>query len=65
MAIYLESLSGMVHFPFNHVKEFEISHTCAKGQVKAWARFFYTDLKFKAIHSLKREERWSVNSSSL
>ena len=26
MAIYLESLSSMVHFPFNHVKELELSH---------------------------------------
>ena len=40
MAIYLESLSSMVHFPFNHVKELELSHTCAKRQVKVWGRFF-------------------------
>ena len=40
MAIYLESLSSMVHFPFNHVKELELSHNCAKRQVKAWADFF-------------------------
>ena len=36
MAIYLESLPSMVHFPFNHVKELELSHNCAKWQVKAW-----------------------------
>ena len=54
MAIYLESLSSMVYFPFNHVKELELSHNCAKPQVKAWGRFFfYSDLKFTAIHSLK------------
>ena len=40
VAIYLESLSSMVHFPFNHVKEFELSHNCVKRQVKAWGRFF-------------------------
>ena len=26
MAIYLQSLSSMVHFPFNHVKELELGH---------------------------------------
>ena len=40
MAIYLESLSSMVHFSFNHVKELELSHICAKRQVKAKGRFF-------------------------
>ena len=40
MAIYLESLSSMVHFPFNHVKELELSNNCAKLQVKTWGRFF-------------------------
>ena len=38
MAIHLESLSSMVHFPFNHVKELEFSYNCAKRQVKAWGR---------------------------
>ena len=33
-------------FPFNHVKELELSHNCAKLQVKAWGRFFYSDWKF-------------------
>ena len=42
MAFYLESLSSMVHFPFNHVKEFELSHNCAERQIKAWGRFFST-----------------------
>ena len=50
MAIYLESLSSMVHFPFNHVKVLELSHDCAKRKIEAWDRFF---LKFTAIHSLK------------
>ena len=27
-------------FPFNHVKVLELSHNCAKRQVKAWGRFF-------------------------
>ena len=40
MLIYLESLSSMVHFPFNHEKELDLSHNCAKRQVKAWDRFF-------------------------
>ena len=54
MAIYLESLSSIVHFPFNYVKELELSHNCAKRQVKAWADFFSTsDLKFTDKHSLK------------
>ena len=35
MAIYLESLSSMVNFPFNHVKELELSYNYAKRQVKA------------------------------
>ena len=30
----------MVHFPFNRVKELELSHNCAKRQVRAWGRFF-------------------------
>ena len=42
MAIYLENLSSMGHFPFNHVKELEINHNCPKRQVKAWGRFFST-----------------------
>ena len=40
MAIYLENLSSMLEFFFNHLKEREISHKCAKRQVKAWGRFF-------------------------
>ena len=40
LAIYVESLSSMVQFPFNHVKELELSNNCAKQQVKAWDRFF-------------------------
>ena len=47
MVIYLGSLSSMAHFPFNQVKELDISHNCAKRQVKAWGRFFYSDLKFE------------------
>ena len=42
MAITLESLSSMVHFPFNHVKELDLGHNCAKRQVKAWGRSFST-----------------------
>ena len=38
MAIYLESLSDMVHFRFNHVKELDVSHNCAKRQGKAWTQ---------------------------
>ena len=40
MAVYLESLSSMIHFPFNHVKELDLSHNCAKRKVEAWGRFF-------------------------
>ena len=40
MVIYLKSLSSMVHFPFDHMKELELGHNCAKQQVKAWGRFF-------------------------
>ena len=29
-------------FPFNHVKELELSHNCAKRQIKSWGRFFST-----------------------
>ena len=47
---HLESLSDMVHF---FQQELELSHNCAKQQVKAWGRFFLSDLKFTAIHSLK------------
>ena len=66
MAIYLESLSSMVHFPFNHVKELEsLVITVPNGKSKFAADFFCSDLKFTAVHSLKGEERWSVNSSSL
>ena len=39
MAIYLESLACMVHFPFNHMNELELSYNCAKRHVKAWGRF--------------------------
>ena len=53
MAIYREILSSMVHFPFNQVKELELSHDCAKRQVKLGTDFFHSDLKFTAIHSLK------------
>ena len=53
MAIYLESLSSLVHFPFNHVKELELSHNCAKRKSKLGADFFDSDLKFTAAHSLK------------
>ena len=35
----MASLVCMVHFPFNHVNEFELSYNCAKQHVKAWARF--------------------------
>ena len=52
-AIYLESLSSMVHFLFNHVKELGLGHNCANGKSKLGADFFYSDLKFTAIHSLK------------
>ena len=40
-------------FFFNHMKEMEPNHNGAKRQVKASARFFYSDLKFTAIHCLK------------
>ena len=40
MAIYLESLSSMVHFPFNYVKELELSHNCAKRKVRVSGRLF-------------------------
>ena len=55
MAIYLvESLLSMVHFPFNHVNELDLSHNCAKrGKSKLGADFFFSDLKFMAVHSLK------------
>ena len=55
MATYLESLSSMVHFPSNHVKELELSHNCEKRQVrqvKAWGRFFSTviwNLRLKTV----------------
>ena len=66
MAIYHESLSSMVHFPVNHVKELELSDNCAKQKVNGWGRFLlYSDVNFAAVHTLKREQRWSVNSSSL
>ena len=39
MEIYLESLACMVHFPFNHMNELELSCNCAKRHVKAWDRF--------------------------
>ena len=39
IAIYLESLSNMVDFPFSHVKELELSHNGAKRQVKLGADF--------------------------
>ena len=39
MAIYLKSLSSMVHFPFDHVKELELSHNCA-SKSKLWVDFF-------------------------
>ena len=42
MTIFLESLSSMVRFLFNHVKELELSHNCAKRQVKGCGRFFST-----------------------
>ena len=38
MAIYLESLTCMMHFPFNHMNELELSCNCAKRHVKAWGR---------------------------
>ena len=53
MAIYLGSLSSIVHFAFNHVKELELSHTVPNGNSKLGADFFYSDSKFTAIHSLK------------
>ena len=39
MAIYLDSLACMVHFPLNHMNELELSYNCAKRHVKAWGRF--------------------------
>ena len=53
MPIYLESLSSMVHFPFNQVKEINLSHNCANGKSNNGADFFYNGMKFTAIHSLK------------
>ena len=40
-------------FPFNHVKELELSHTVPNGKSKLGADFFHSDFKFTAIHSLK------------
>ena len=58
MAIYLQNLSSMTHFPFNHVKELELGLNFAKQQVKAWGQiFFHSDLKCTAIHSLNSEEQ--------
>ena len=66
MAIYLESLACMMHFPFNHMDELELSYNCAKRHVSDSGQIcFCSDLKFTAIHSLKCEEGLSVNFSSL
>ena len=43
MVIYLDGLSGVVHFPFNHVKELELGYNCAKWQIKAFSRFLSTN----------------------
>ena len=54
MGSYLESLSSMVHFLFNHVKELELSHKlCQTASQSLGPTFFYSDLEFTAIHSLK------------
>ena len=34
-----------MHFPFNLVKELELSHVCAKGQVQSSDRLFHSDFK--------------------
>ena len=59
MAIYLESLSSMEHFPCNHVKELELGHNCAKRQVKAWGGFF---LQFFFYFFLSGNEMYMVAS---
>ena len=46
MANYLKSLSSMVHF-------FSLVKTVPNGKLKLGADFFYIDLKFTALHSLK------------
>ena len=55
MAIYLNSLSSMVHFSFNHVKELELSHNSAKRKSKLGEDFFYSDLEgpVKLIQQVK------------
>ena len=60
IAIYLESLLSMVHFPFNRVKELEVSHNCAKRQVKAWGRFFST-----VIWNLRLDTVWNEKDVGL
>ena len=56
MAIYLESLSSMVHFPFNHMKELELSYNCAKRQVKAWGRFVSTVIWNLRLYTVLNEK---------
>ena len=42
IATYLdESLACMVHFPFNHMNELELSYNYAKRHVKSWGRFVF------------------------
>ena len=60
MVVYLESLSSVVHFPFNHVKELKLSHDCAKRQVKAWGRFFST-----VIWNLRLNTVWNEKNIGL
>ena len=45
MAIYLESLSGMEHFPLNRVS-LSLVRTVPNGKSKLGADFFCSDLKF-------------------
>ena len=40
---FVETLSSMVHFPFNHLKELELSHNCAKLKVKVW-RYYFSEI---------------------
>ena len=41
--LFVEFTNGNLSQKFvDHVKELELSHNCAKRQVKAWGRFFST-----------------------
>ena len=46
----------MVHFPFNHVKELELSHNCAKRKVKIWGRFFSAVISNLRLYTVWNEK---------